>query len=40
MLGFFVITLDAVIVNGQVVVHQGRHLGAKPGKILRPEREV
>jgi N-acyl-D-aspartate/D-glutamate deacylase len=24
-----------VIVNGQVVVDQGRHTGAKPGRVLR-----
>ncbi len=30
--------IDSVIVNGQLVVHRGEHLGARPGKILRPER--
>jgi N-acyl-D-amino-acid deacylase len=30
--------IDAVIVNGQLVVHRGEHLGARPGRILRPER--
>jgi len=30
--------IDSVIVNGQLVIHQGSHLGVKPGKILRPER--
>jgi N-acyl-D-amino-acid deacylase len=24
-----------VLVNGQIVVDQGRHTGAKPGKVLR-----
>jgi N-acyl-D-amino-acid deacylase len=30
--------IESVIVNGQLVVHQGEHLGTRPGKILRPER--
>ena len=30
--------IDAVIVNGQLVVHRGKHLGIRPGKVLRPER--
>jgi N-acyl-D-amino-acid deacylase len=30
--------IDSVIVNGQVVIHRGEHLGVKSGKILRPER--
>src|SRR5436190_16238987 len=30
--------IDSVIVNGQLVVHRGEHLGTKPGLILRPER--
>jgi N-acyl-D-amino-acid deacylase len=30
--------IDSVIVNGQVVIHRGEHLGTRPGKILRPER--
>lgn len=30
--------IDSVIVNGQLVVHRGEHLGTRPGKILRPER--
>ena len=30
--------IDSVIVNGQLVVHRGEHLGLKPGCILRPER--
>ncbi len=30
--------VDSVIVNGELVVHRGEHLGAKPGKILRPQR--
>jgi N-acyl-D-amino-acid deacylase len=30
--------IDSVIVNGQLVVHRGEHLGARPGRILRPER--
>jgi N-acyl-D-aspartate/D-glutamate deacylase len=27
--------IDYVLVNGQVVVDQGRHTGAKPGAVLR-----
>jgi N-acyl-D-amino-acid deacylase len=30
--------IDTVVVNGQVVVHHGEHTGAKPGKVLRPQR--
>jgi N-acyl-D-aspartate/D-glutamate deacylase len=30
--------IDSVVVNGELVVHHGEHLGTKPGKILRPER--
>ena len=30
--------IDSVIVNGQLVVHRGEHLGGRPGRILRPER--
>lgn len=30
--------IDAVIVNGQLVVHRGKHLGIRPGQVLRPER--
>lgn len=30
--------IDAVIVNGELVVNKGEHLGARPGKILRPQR--
>lgn len=30
--------IDSVIVNGQLVVRRGEHLGTKPGRILRPER--
>ena len=30
--------VEAVVVNGELVVHQGEHLGARPGKVLRPER--
>ncbi|MBI3861397.1 MAG: D-aminoacylase [Planctomycetia bacterium] len=30
--------IDSVIVSGQLVVHQGEHLGGRPGKVLRPER--
>jgi hypothetical protein len=26
------------VVNGELVVHEGEHLGVRPGKILRPER--
>lgn len=29
---------NSVIVNGELVVHRGEHLGTKPGRILRPER--
>ena len=29
--------IDAVIVNGELVVNKGEHLGARPGKILRPQ---
>jgi N-acyl-D-aspartate/D-glutamate deacylase len=31
----FPIGIDAVIVNGQVVVEGGRHTGARPGRVLR-----
>jgi len=27
--------IDYVLVNGQLVIDQGRHTGAKPGKVLR-----
>ena len=27
--------IDYVIVNGQIVIEKGRHIGAKPGRILR-----
>jgi N-acyl-D-amino-acid deacylase len=27
--------IDYVLVNGQLVIDQGRHTGAKPGSILR-----
>ena len=27
--------VDYVLVNGQLVIDQGRHTGAKPGKVLR-----
>jgi N-acyl-D-aspartate/D-glutamate deacylase len=27
--------IDYVLVNGQLVVDQGRHTGAKPGNVLR-----
>jgi N-acyl-D-amino-acid deacylase len=27
--------IDYVLVNGEIVVDQGRHTGAKPGKVLR-----
>lgn len=30
--------IDTVLVNGQVVLHKGEHTGAKPGKVLRPQR--
>ena len=30
--------IDAVIVNGQVVVDQGEHTGALPGQILRKQK--
>jgi N-acyl-D-amino-acid deacylase len=30
--------IDSVIVNGELVVHRGEHLGAKPGRILKPQR--
>ncbi|MSR59894.1 MAG: D-aminoacylase [Planctomycetaceae bacterium] len=30
--------IDKVIVNGQVVLNNGQHTGAKPGEILRPQR--
>jgi len=30
--------IDSVVVNGELVVHRGEHLGARPGRILRPER--
>lgn len=30
--------IDSVVVNGELVVHRGKHLGAKPGRILRPQR--
>src|SRR5439155_16436295 len=30
--------IDEVIVNGVLVVHRGEHLGAKPGRVLRPQR--
>jgi N-acyl-D-amino-acid deacylase len=29
--------IGTVIVNGQLVVHEREHLGARPGKILRPQ---
>jgi N-acyl-D-aspartate/D-glutamate deacylase len=27
--------IDYVLVNGQLVIDQGRHTGAKPGRVLR-----
>jgi N-acyl-D-amino-acid deacylase len=30
--------IDSVLVNGELVVHGGEHLGAKPGRLLRPQR--
>jgi N-acyl-D-amino-acid deacylase len=27
--------IDYVLVNGQLVIDQGRHTGAKPGMVLR-----
>jgi N-acyl-D-aspartate/D-glutamate deacylase len=30
--------IEAVIVNGQVVLQQGKHSGKKPGRLLRPQR--
>jgi N-acyl-D-amino-acid deacylase len=30
--------IASVIVNGTLVVHAGEHLGAKPGRVLRPQR--
>ncbi len=27
--------IDYVLVNGEVVIDEGRHTGAKPGKVLR-----
>jgi N-acyl-D-amino-acid deacylase len=30
--------IETVVVNGQLVVHEGKHVGARPGKILRPQR--
>ena len=30
--------INSVVVNGELVVHRGEHLGSKPGRILRPER--
>jgi N-acyl-D-amino-acid deacylase len=30
--------IDSVIVNGELVVHRGQHTGAKPGKVLQPQR--
>ncbi len=27
--------IDYVLVNGQLVVDEGKHTGAKPGKVLR-----
>ena len=27
--------IDYVLVNGEVVVDEGKHTGAKPGKVLR-----
>jgi len=27
--------IDYVLVNGQLVIDQGRHTGAKPGSVLR-----
>ncbi len=30
--------IDSVIVNGQLVVHQGEHLGIRPGQILHSQR--
>ena len=30
--------IETVLVNGEVVLNKGEHTGAKPGKILRPQR--
>jgi N-acyl-D-amino-acid deacylase len=30
--------IESVIVNGELVVHAGEHLGVKPGRLLRPQR--
>jgi len=27
--------VDYVLVNGEIVVDEGKHTGAKPGKVLR-----
>ena len=32
--------IDSVIVNGRLVVHRGKHLGVRPGKILPPQRKA
>ena len=30
----FPVGIDYVLVNGQVVIEQGRHTGARPGKVV------
>ena len=31
--------IETVIVNGELVLHEGNHKGTKPGKIIKPERK-